>query len=154
MAPTKPKLPVTLWGGRSPKGYLPMGIGFPGLFAGPKETEGHERYEGNLLCDQRRNHHGLPSNGICRQIANAHGGAADPYESMESRPSRASGRAGHRAKGSRHPGGMKEPRPAICWHNVVQSNGRENELSSAGLERWVRREALAQCGEGWAEFHC
>ena len=104
-----------------------MGIGFPGLFAGLKETEGHERYEGNLLCEQRRNHHGLPSNGIGRQIANAHGGAADPYESMESRPSRASGRAGHRAKGSRHPGGAKESRSAICWQNVTQSSGRENE---------------------------
>jgi len=32
-------------------------ICFPGLFTGHKETEGHDRYECKLLCEQRRNLH-------------------------------------------------------------------------------------------------
>jgi hypothetical protein len=31
-----------------------------------------------------------------------------------------SGKAGHRGKGSRYPGGSKESRPAVCWQNVTQ----------------------------------
>jgi hypothetical protein len=49
----------------------------------------------------------LPRSGIGGEVANALVGAAAPYESMESRPSRASGRAGHRAKGARNSGHRK-----------------------------------------------
>jgi len=44
-----------LWGRRSHWNHLFQGIGFPGLFAGHKDTEGHDRYECKLLCEQRRN---------------------------------------------------------------------------------------------------
>jgi hypothetical protein len=55
-----------------------MRIGFPGLYTGHKETEGHERYEGNLLCEQRRNRHGLPRKRAGGQVANAHGRDSGP----------------------------------------------------------------------------
>lgn len=61
---------------------------------------------------------------------------------MESRPPRESGRAGHRAKGSRHSGHQNPGGTAICCHNQRDSTMRKYESSrswSAGCGDSVRR---------------
>jgi len=59
----EPQSPDRLWGRRSQRDHSSRWIGCPGLFAGHKGTERHDRYECKVLCEQRRNLLRLPKEG-------------------------------------------------------------------------------------------